>query len=144
MKRRISIVLTFVLLFTAMCIPAHAAVPPTDEPAASDYFIRYGTCISRQGGGTLLITFSTTGVGLCDVLGVATFRIECWDEDDEHWYAITVDIPGETGTNVATYNFSRYFYGTAGRKYRVCVVFICTKYGMGSETKPYSSPAIVA
>ena len=99
--------------------------------------------MSRQGGGTLLITFSTTGVGLCDVLGVATFRIQCWDEEHEHWYDITVDVPGETGTNVATYNFNRLFYGTAGRKYRVCVVFLCAKNG-GVETKPYSSPAIVA
>jgi len=143
-KKYLSMVLCCLLILSLFSAPAYAALPDTDGITQSDYFICYGTTMSRQGGGTLLISFSTAGVGLCDVLGVATFRIQCWDEDDEHWYDITVDIPGETGTNVATYNFSRYFYGTAGRKYRVCATFVCTKYGMGTETKPYSSPAIVA
>lgn len=143
MRKSVSLILAFVMLMITVSAPAYAAVPQTDEITASNYFTCYGTNISRQGGGTLFITFSTVGVGLCDVLGVATFRIECWDENGEHWYAITADIPGETGTNVATYNFSRYFYGTTGRKYRVCVTFVCVKNN-GVEHKPYSSPAIVA
>lgn len=144
MRRSISLTLVFVMLMVAVSAPAYAALPQSDEITASNYFTSYGTNLSRQGGGTLLITFSTTGVGICDILGVATFQIECWDEEDEQWYDVTTVIPGETGTNVATYNFSRYYYGTAGKTYRVCVTFVCTKYGMGTEHKPYSSPAIVA
>ena len=143
MKKHMSIIIVFALLLSIFAVPAHAAVPNADEPTGSNYFTYYGASLSRQGGGTLLITFSTSGVGLCDVLGVATFRVECLDESTGHWYSVTGDVSGETGTNVATYNFSRYFYGTSGYTYRVCVTFFCQK-GSGSEHKIYNSPAITA
>lgn len=143
MKKRISIIIVLAMLLSFFTAPAYAAVPNTDEPCASNYFTYYGAVLSRQGGGTLLITFSTSGVGLCDVLGVANFNVQCLDESTGHWYDITGVMSGETGTNVATYNFSRYFYGTSGYTYRVCVTFFCQK-GSGSEFKIYNSPAIVA
>jgi len=144
MRKSLSILLVCVLFMSMSIVPAHAALPEPDEPAASNYFTYYGTSMSRQGGGTLLLTFSTAGVGMCDVLGVADFDVQCWDADDEEWVNVVTNAPGETGTNVPSYTFSRYFYGTSGQTYRLVVTFVCTKYGMGTELKYYISPAIVA
>ena len=143
MKKRVSIVLIVALLLSMFAIPANAAVPISNGTRASNYFTCYGTTLSRQGGGKLLITFSTTGVGLCDVLGVATFRVECLDANTGNWYSVTGDVSGETGSSVPSYTFSRYFYGTAGKTYRVCVTFICVKNN-GAETKTHTSQAVTA
>lgn len=144
MKKRLSLFLACVLLLSAITVPAHAALPEGNDPASSNYFICYGTSMSRQGGGTLLMTFSATGMGMCDVLGVASFDVQRWDADDEEWVDVVTDAPGETGTNVPSYTFSRYFYGVSGQMYRLQVTFVCVKYGMGVEFKYYTSPAIIA
>lgn len=144
MKKRLSLFFVCVLLLSAITTPAHAALPEGDAPASSNYFICYGTAMSSQGGGTLLLTFSTTGVGMCDVLGVVDFDVQRWDDTISAWVNVVTNAPGETGTNVPSYTFSRYFYGTSGQTYRLIVTFVCTKFGMGTEFKYYTSPAIVA
>lgn len=143
MKRRLSIILVIALLMSTFSAPAFAALPETDEPTSSNYFISYGTTTSQQGNGKLLISFTAVGMGICDVLGVASFYIQEWDEDDEHWWDVTGTLSGETGTNVGSYSFSRYFFGVPGKKYRVQVIFFCQK-GTGSEHKNYTSPSIIA
>ena len=144
MKKSLSIFVVCVLLLSMFTMPAYAVLPEPDAPASSNYFHCYGTSMSRQGGGTLLLTFTATGMGMCDVLGVADFDVQCWDADDGEWVNVVTNAPGETGTNVPSYTFSRYFYGTSGQTYRLVVTFVCTKYGMGTELKYYISPAIVA
>ena len=145
MKKRLPALLLCLLIIATYLSPAYAANPTPDSPASSEYFVSYGTGLSQYGNGKIFITFSTVGMGLCDVLGVASFRAQCWDENAEHWYDVTSDIPGETGTNVGSYTFSRIFNGVSGRLYRLKVTFICTKLSLGgTELKYYTSPTIIA
>lgn len=129
-----------VLLIAAMVVPACAeqAIQPRD----SAYFDSYGTTISRQGNGTLKITFSTVGTGVCTQLGVATYSVQRLN-DSGCWEDVTGLLTGQTGSGVVSYTFSRYFYGVAGETYRVQVTFISAING-GVETKTYTSGRVTA
>lgn len=111
-------------------------------PRQSNYFSSYGTTVAPVGGGTLHITFSTVGTGVCSQLGVASYTVEKMD-DDGNWENCSGFLSGETGSGVASYTFSRYFYGVAGETYRVCATFICTMNN-SSETKSYTSGRVTA
>ena len=52
-------------------------------------------------------------------------------------------LSGQTGTNVASYTFGRYFQGVAGETYRIQVTFLCT-INNSTETKSYTSGRITA
>lgn len=140
MKRIALLLLSLVLLFsfTAVSACAEEAIQPRD----SAYFDSYGTTMSRQGNGTLKITFSTVGTGVCSQLGVATYSVQKQFEDGR-WEDVTGLLSGQTGSGVVSYTFSRYFYGVAGETYRVQVTFISAING-GLETKSYTSGKITA
>lgn len=108
---------------------------------SSNYFISYGTTLSHQGGGTLLITFSTTGMGICDQLGVASYNVE--KATDEGWVNVSGLLNGYIAENTVDCTFGRYFYGVKGETYRVNVTFVSVKGG-GMETKVYTSGIITA
>jgi len=139
MKRLLSLTLVILMAFPCMAL---AAQPEEIAPYASNYFTSYGTSLGNQGNGVILITFSTTGTGICDTIGVANFWVERRD-DNGNWENVTGVVPGQTASGVVTYTFSKYFQGVPGETYRVQVVFISLRNG-GGETKSYTSATIKA
>lgn len=136
MKKTLSILLTLTLLTT--CIFSYALA----DTRASDYFTSYGTTMSAAGGGGISITFKAVGTGICNQIGVASYTVEKKNDAGE-WVNVSGSLSGQTGTNVASYTFGRYFQGVAGETYRIQVTFCCT-INNSSEYKSYTSGSIKA
>ena len=135
MKKTLSMLLILTLL--SACIFSYALA----ETRASDYFTSYGTTMSAIGNGRIAITFKAVGTGLCNQIGVASYHVE--KRTDEGWIGVSGLLSGQTGTNVASYTFGRYFQGIAGETYRIQVIFCCT-INNSSEYKIYTSGSITA
>lgn len=136
MKKAISVVLLIMLLCTGLS-NAFAEAPGA---RSSNYFFSYGVSMGDAGGGVLSITFRCVGMGICSQLGVASYTVEKLNDDGE-WVNVSGLLDGQTGSNVASYSFGRYFYGVAGETYRLNVTFVCVLNG-GMETKSYTSNTI--
>ena len=136
MKNALSIALVLALLCSCMFSYALA------ETRASNYFSSYGTTMSAPGNGLIAITFKAVGTGLCNQIGVATYTVQK-KNDAGNWEDVSGLLSGQTGSNVASYTFGRYFQGVAGETYRVKVTFMCI-IGTGYETKSYTSGRITA
>ena len=98
--------------------------------------------MSAPGNGLVAITFRALGTGICNQIGVANYFVEKQLEDGR-WESVSGLLPGQTGTNVVSYTFGRYFQGVAGETYRIQVTFLCC-IGTGVETKSYTSGTITA
>ena len=136
MKKALSLMLVFTLM--CPCLFAYALA----ETRASNYFSSYGTSMSAPGGGGINITFRAVGTGICNQIGVATYQVQR-REDNGNWTDVSGLLSGQTGSNVASYTFGRYFQGVAGETYRVKVTFLCV-IGTGAETKSYTSGTVTA
>ena len=139
MTKVISAVLILCLLCS--CVFSYA-VAEEITPRASDYFTSYGTSMSAPGGGGINITFRAVGTDICNQIGVANYHVERLD-DDGNWENVSGSLSGQTGTNVASYTFGRYFQGVAGETYRIQVTFTCI-IGTSGETKSYTSGRVTA
>lgn len=135
MKNAISVILVLTLLCS--CVFSYALA----ETRASNYFASYGTTMSAAGGGGINITFKAVGTGICNQIGVANYQV--FKETDLGWVAVSGELSGQTGTNVASYTFGRYFQGVAGETYRIQVTFVCV-INNSMETKSYTSGKITA
>ena len=135
-------VISAVLILSLLCSCVFSyAVAEEITPRASDYFTSYGTSMSAPGGGGINITFRAVGTDICNQIGVANYHVE--KLTDEGWVNVSGSLSGQTGTNVASYTFGRYFQGVAGETYRIQVTFFCS-IGTGSEHKSYTSGRITA
>ena len=136
MKNVVSILLILTLLCSCIFSAALA------ETRASNYFSSYGTTMSAPGSGRIAITFRAVGTDICNQIGVANYCVQKLN-DDGNWEYCSGQLSGQTGTNVASYTFGRYFQGVAGETYRIQVTFLCT-INNGTETKSYTSGRITA
>ena len=136
MKNVVSILLILTLLCSCIFSAALA------ETRASNYFSSYGTTMSAPGNGLIGITFRAVGTDICNQIGVANYTVEKLDENG-NWYNVSGALSGQTGTNVASYTFGRYFQGVAGETYRIQVSFLCV-INNTSEIKSYTSGRITA
>ena len=136
MKNVVSILLILTLLCSCIFSAALA------ETRASNYFSSYGTSMSAPGNGLIGITFRAVGTDICNQIGVANYHVEKLNDDGE-WVNVSGALSGQTGTNVASYTFGRYFQGVAGETYRIKVTFCCT-INNSSEYKSYTSGRITA
>ena len=132
--------LSLMLIFTLLCPCLFASV--LAETRASNYFSSYGTSMTAVGSGRIAITFKAVGTDICNQIGVATYHVEKLNDDGE-WVNVSGALSGQTGTNVASYTFGRYFQGVAGETYRIQVTFYCA-IGTGCEHKSYTSGRITA
>ena len=139
MTKFVSVILLVALLCSCTMVYANAE---ESNIRASDYFTSYGTSTSAVGGGRIAITFRAVGTDICNQIGVASYSVQKL-HDDGHWEAVTGLLSGQTGTNVASYTFGRYFQGVAGETYRIQVTFLCT-INNSTETKSYTSGRITA
>ena len=139
MKKILSIVLLVALLCTSLF---NFVLAEDAATRASNYFTSYGTAANAVGGGGINITFMAVGTGICNQIGVANYSVQKL-HDDGHWEAVTGLLSGQTGTNVASYTFGRYFQGVAGETYRIQVSFLCV-INNTSEIKSYTSGRITA
>ena len=98
--------------------------------------------MSAAGGGGINITFKAVGTGLCNQIGVASYTVQKKNDAGE-WVDVSGLLSGQTGSNVASYTFGRYFQGVAGETYRVKVTFLCT-INNSTETKSYTSGTVTA
>ena len=98
--------------------------------------------MSAPGNGLIGITFRAVGTDICNQIGVASYHVQK-QLDDGGWEDVSGLLSGQTGTNVASYTFGRYFQGVAGETYRIQVTFYCA-IGNGSEFKSYTSGRITA
>ena len=136
MKNVLSIMLILTILCS--CVFSYALA----ETRASNYFTSYGTTMSAPGNGGIAITFRAVGTDICNQIGVANYHVERLD-DYGNWNNVSGALSGQTGTNVASYTFGRYFQGVTGETYRIQVTFCCT-INNGTETKSYTSGRITA
>lgn len=137
--KKMWIVVLAMMMIMILSVTAIAEDQPTRN---SNYFASYGTAVSAQGGGKILITFTTTATGVASQLGVANWSVERRDAEG-NWEAISDVFPGQTGSGFASYTFNRNFIGVPGETYRVKVTFICTMNN-GSETKTHTSGRVTA
>ena len=98
--------------------------------------------MSAVGSGRIAITFRAVGTDICNQIGVASYTVQRL-EDNGNWTAVSGLLSGQTGTNVASYTFGRYFQGVAGETYRIQVSFLCV-INNTSEIKSYTSGRITA
>lgn len=129
MKNMMSLVLVLCLLVGMIC-PASAAVNNPDGIQASNYFASYGISIGDNGGHRLHITFSTTGVGVCDEIGVAHYSVDkqiTGDDGHKYWTTVAGPVAGQTSHNTSFCTFGANFQGIAGETYRVRATFVCVK-----------------
>ena len=138
MKNAISIILVLTLLCSSIF---SGALAEEASQRSSNYFTSYGTSMGTPGGGGINITFKAVGTDICNQIGVANYHVE--KLTDEGWVNVSGSLSGQTGTNVASYTFGRYFQGVAGETYRIQVTFLCI-IGTGYETKSYTSGRITA
>lgn len=136
MKKTMSIILLLTLLCSCMFSYSLA------EARASNYFSCYGTTMSAPGSGLIGITFKAVGTDICNQIGVANYTVER-QNDAGNWENVSGSLSGQTGTNVASYTFGRFFQGVAGETYRIQVTFTCI-IGTSGETKSYTSGSITA
>ncbi len=135
MKNVVSILLILTLLCSCIFSAALA------ETRASNYFSSYGTTMSAPGNGLIGITFRAVGTDICNQIGVANYHVQ--KETELGWVDVSGLLSGQTGTNVASYTFGRFFQGVAGETYRIQVTFVCC-IGTGMESKSYTSGRITA
>ena len=64
------VVLVFAL---SLCVPAAAAAP---MPYASDYLSKYDGIVTREGGGTIKISFSVVGTRVIDAIGASQIVVQ--------------------------------------------------------------------
>ena len=139
MKNAISIILVLTLLCSSIF---SGALAEEASQRSSNYFTSYGTSMGTPGGGGINITFKAVGTGICNQIGVANYQVFKLNDDGD-WVAVSSQLSGQTGTNVASYTFGRYFQGVAGETYRIQVTFCCT-INNSSEYKSYTSGRITA
>ena len=139
MKNALSIILVLTLLCSSIF---SGALAEEASQRSSNYFTSYGTSMGTPGGGGINITFKAVGTGICNQIGVANYFVQKLD-DDGNWEYVSGALSGQTGTNVASYTFGRYFQGVAGETYRIQVTFCCT-INNSSEYKSYTSGRITA
>lgn len=136
-------VIILILILSLLCPSVFSnAIAEGAMQRSSNYFISYGTSMGTTGNGGIAITFKAVGTGLCNQIGVATYQVQKLNDDGD-WVFISGAFAGQTGTNVASYCFGRYFQGVAGETYRIQVTFLCT-INNGTETKSYTSGRITA
>lgn len=138
MKRLITLILAVCML----CVSLGAAACAEGVTRDSKYFTSYGTTLSKAGGGTIKITFSTDATQVADTLGVANYYVSRLNSNG-NWEDCTGLLSGKTASNVGSYTFSKYFNGISGETYRVNVSFMCTIDGK-TEFKSYTSLRIEA
>ena len=129
MKKMMSLVLVLCLLVGMTC-PAFAAMNNPDGIQASEYFASYGISIGDNGGHRMHITFSTTGVGVCDEIGVASYTVDkqiTGDDGHKYWTTVAGPVAGQTSHNTSFCTFGANFQGIAGETYRVRATFYCAK-----------------
>ena len=139
MKNALSIILVLTLLCSSIF---SGALAEEASQRSSNYFTSYGTSMGTPGGGGINITFKAVGTGICNQIGVANYCVQKLNDDGE-WVYCSGTLSGQTGTNVASYTFGRYFQGVAGETYRIQVTFCCT-INNSSEYKSYTSGRITA
>lgn len=140
MRRLISMVLVLTVLLG--CVGSLAYAEAEITPYNSSYFTSYGTTLSNAGGGKIKIIFQACATRVASSIGVSTYEVERRNSNG-YWESCTGLRDGKTASNVGSYTFSKYFYGTPGETYRVSVTFTCTMGG-GNETKSYTSSRITA
>lgn len=138
MKHLIAILVVLTLLTSTMI----SCVLAEQQTRDSAYFTSYGTSMSAPGNGLIGITFRAVGTDICNQIGVANYHVEKLNENGG-WENVSGALSGQTGTNVASYTFGRYFQGVAGETYRIQVTFTCIINNSG-ETKSYTSGRITA
>ena len=136
-------VMSLLLVIALLCSSLFSFVYAEENAArSSNYFTSYGTSLSAPGSGRIGITFKAVGTDICNQIGVATYTVQRRD-DDGSWDDVSGLLSGQTGSNVASYTFGRYFQGVAGETYRVKVTFLCT-INNSTETKSYTSGTVTA
>ena len=137
MKRYLAMVLVLIL---ALCIGV-VAVAEENDTRASDYFSGYGITLSKPGSARINITFSCSAVGTASQIGVSTYAVQRYDEDNGSWTAVTGWLNGSYSYNASSHSFAKTFQGVNGEKYRVKCTFLCVKDGT-AESKSYTSRTI--
>ena len=137
MKRYMALILVGLMLIF-VCSVASAE---SGNARASDYFNSYGISLAKAGSGKINITFSCTAAGVASQIGVSTYSVYRYNEDDGYWDLVSGPHDGSYSYNASSHSFAKTFKGVDGEKYRVKCTFLCTKNNT-TETKSYTSQSL--
>lgn len=137
MKRIMAFIL---VVISILCFCSIASA----ETRASNYFSDYGISLSRQGSGKISFTMSCTSMGTASQLGVSTYSVYRYDEDDGGWLCVSGPHSGSYKYNTTSYALAKTFSGVAGETYRVRCTFLANKSNGTGETKTYTSRSVTA
>lgn len=126
-SKGISLLLVLVFLLS-ICVPASATMIST---RASNYLNKYDGVVTREGGGTIKISFTVIGTRVIDEIGVSQIVVE--KQDGNYWVPVktynNTKNPELSTTN--DYSYANYvlYNGEAGAVYRAEItVFGNTDY----------------
>lgn len=121
------LIVTMLLVF-ALTVPmvAHAAVPETLQPMASNYLDSYGAYTYAAGNSQVQVWFNVKGVGYVPKLGATEIKLY-HSIDSQTWYLVKT-YSYETTSGMMGYNSKLHdghvdFAGVPGRFYKATVTF---------------------
>lgn len=124
MKKMLAAMLIMAIaIFTPVCSMADSSVI---IPNASSFFSSYGISMSNPSGSTIHIVFRVSAVETMDTLGVPSYDVQRLVNGS--WTTVADDLSGSTGSDIASYSFSKNYSATSGYSYRVKGSFYAKKY----------------
>ena len=125
MKKILAIMLIMAIaIIIPVCTTAEEDITTIITPFASGFFSSYGISMTKSGT-TVHIAFRTTAVETMAKLGVLTYDVQRLVSGS--WTTVANDVTGSTGSDTASYSFSKNYSATAGYSYRVVGKFYAKK-----------------
>ena len=109
-------------------------------PMSSSFFSSYGISMSNPSGSTIHISFRVSAVQTMDTLGAPSYDVQRLVNGT--WTTVGNDLAGSTGSDTASYSFSKNYSAVAGYSYRVKATFYAKKYDGSSATSTVTSSSI--
>lgn len=137
MKRKVLHILSLVLLFSlAMSVAANAAPLETAAPCSNSYIKSNSASIS-QSGGTVTVSFSTTGIGTMTKVGASCIKIYTSGGSlAKTFYSSTTT--SMLGSSCRSYSSSVTYYGSSSTSYYAVVTHYASN-SSGSGTQNYTT-----
>jgi ABC-type uncharacterized transport system permease subunit len=127
-----------VALILALAIPVYAGAAVV-TPMADSFFQSYSVTLSDTSTG-IHIVFRVNAVETSDTLGAPSYDVQRYSGGT--WSTVASGLSGSTGSDTASYTFSKNYTCASGYSYRVKARFYCKKYNGTSSTVTVTSSSI--
>lgn len=140
--RLVKIISMILALGAVFGIGANALAAEAVQPRANNYINDAKASISAIGSGKVKISFTVTGTGVMDEIGVSSI-IVYESTDQTNWTGVAM-YPYNTNPNLVAFNTTTLsssvtYSGVAGRYYKAYVCFWAGNSGVGDSTYQWTS-----